>query len=173
VGRLDGGLAGGELGVPGLDANTWYQFPKELGNVAQNATSAKTLISGLNTEDLRRGDFKATDIEVLDLLPGQVWKASNSASLAENFGTVGGSEVVDQQLKAVDKSEFKIWTCGDGYMHQITGHVEGHDPNKASDKAIADITFHIYDFNNTNITITPPANAQPFALPGIGTTPTP
>jgi hypothetical protein len=159
------------LNITGLDANVWYQFPKEVAGVAQAAPNAKGILSSLDPEDFRKGDFKDMGIEILDAQPCRVWTAQ-STKLAEDFGTIAGNEEAQAQLKAVDKSDFRVWTCSDGFLHKISGTIEGHNPDMPSDKAKADLTFHIYDFG-ADITISPPPNAQRFQIPGLGGTPTP
>ncbi len=161
----------GGLGIPGLDANSWYKFPRTGGDVTKGAPTATSLLSGLDPEDFRPGNFTATGIEVLDLQPCRVW-SSTSTKLGEDFSSGSGNEIADRQLKAVDKADFKVWTCADGYLHQIKGHIEGHDPDVATDKATMDLTLHVYDFGS-NIAINPPAGAKNFEIPGLNVTPTP
>jgi hypothetical protein len=159
---------GGQTFVKGLafgkaDPNTWYTFPAAQGStLTKSAQNPKGLLSGMKPDDYKPGNFRASSIEILDLSPCEVWVAQSPGPVT-HFIQTSGSRDQDREFKVIDKADGRLWTCVDGYLHQAKVHLEGHDPAKTSDKATFDLTFHIFDFNAT-ITISPPANAQPFPI---------
>lgn len=153
----------GLAGLPGVDAGTWYHFPKELGNVSKDAPTALTLLADIDIQDFQRGQFKKSETQSLDGQQCTVWSAQN-AQLAQAFAGIANSPEAEAQLERIDSAEFQVWTCPDGYLHQITGTVKGHNPHNTSEHATVALSFHLYDFG-VPIKITAPPNAQEFQLP--------
>jgi hypothetical protein len=154
-----------------LDPNAWYQLPGKIGNSPNSAPNPQGILSGMNQDDFLSGDFKLTGVEVVDLLQCQVWAAHNPA-LARKFSNITNNPDAQRQLTVVDTFEVKLWTCADGYMHQMKGAVTGHDPKATSDKAKLEFAYRFYDFG-ANMSITAPANAQPIPFIGPSSTATP
>lgn len=163
----------GLAGIPGIDTGAWYHFPQELGNVSKDAPTAKTLLADLDIQDLQRGQFKQNGSATLDNMNCVIWSAQN-AQLAQDFSGIANSAEADRELERIDSSEFKLWTCSDGYMHQIQGVVKGHNSQNPSDAAIVELNFHLFDFD-APVKITAPQDAKEFQLPQRPppTTPTP
>jgi hypothetical protein len=100
--------------------------------------------------------------QALDRQECAVWRAENS-NVARGFGQMAINRNVERQLGKVDQTEIAIWICPDGYIHQVVGRVDGHDPARPADKAAVELKFHLYDFD-APITITAPEGAQEFRL---------
>lgn len=163
----------GLSGIPGVDPTQWYIFPKELGNVTRDAPGVKALLADLAAQNLDRGNFQTAGTETVDGQACTVWSAQNP-KLAQSFIGIANNRDTTSQLQTLDKGEFRMWTCADGYIHRITGAVWGHDASNPNNQANMQLTFHIFD-HDAPITITAPAGAQEFQLPVQGTdaTPTP
>jgi hypothetical protein len=163
----------GLRGIPGVNPAQWYKFPKELGNVTRDAPSVKTLLAEFELQDLKQGTFVAGGSETVDGSACTVWTA-HDPKLAQGFIGIANSHEAANQLQALDKGEFRVWTCADGYIHRITGSVQGHDPSNTQNQANVQMTFHLYDHDAT-IDISAPPDAQDFQVPvqGADETPTP
>lgn len=153
----------GLAGLPGVEPGAWYHFPKELGNVSKDAPTALSLLTDIDIQDFQRGQFIKSETQTLDGQQCTVWTAQN-AQLAQTFVGIANSPEAEAQLERIDDAEFQVWTCPDGYLHQIAGTVKGHNPNKTSDHATVVLNFHLYDFGMP-IKITAPPDAKEFQLP--------
>jgi hypothetical protein len=161
----------GLKGIPGVHPDQWYKLPKEFGNVTRNAPSVKALLADMQIEDFRRGKFQSAGAESVSGLECTVWWAKNP-KLAQGFVGIANSREAVNQLKALDSAEFKVVTCNDGYMHRITGHLEGHDPANPNNKASVKLSFLIFD-HEAPVIITAPRNARDLHVATPGPTPTP
>jgi hypothetical protein len=163
----------GLRGIPGVNPAQWYKFPQELGNVTRDAPSVKTLLAEFELPDLKQGEFTSADSETVDGTACTIWTA-HDPKLAQGFIGIANSHEAANQLRALDKGEFRVWTCADGYIHRITGSVQGHDPSNTENQATVQMTFHLYD-HDASIDISPPPDAQDFQVPiqGADETPTP
>ncbi len=151
-----------------MNANVWYELPELTSNSQNSAPNPRGILAGMNETDFLSGDFAATGNDVIDLQPCQVWAAQNT-TLARKFGNITNNPLAQSQLTAVDSFELKLWTCTDGYLHQLKGAVSGHNLQAPTEKAKLVFGYHFYDFG-ANITITAPPKAEP--IPVIGPIPT-
>lgn len=163
----------GLRGLPGVDPEKWYIFPKELGNVTRDAPGVKSLLADLEGAELERGNFQSEGTETLSGQACTIWSAKNP-KLAQSFIGIANSQNGTSQMQSLDKGEFRIWTCPDGYIHRIAGSISGHDPANPGTQATMQLMFHIFD-HDAAITISAPEGAQEFQLPvqGKEATPTP
>ncbi len=163
----------GLRGLPGVDPKKWYIFPKELGNVTRDAPGVKSLLADLEGQDLEQGAFQKESTETIDGQTCAIWSAQNP-KLAQSFIGIANSQNGTNQMQTLDKGEFRIWTCADGYIHRLAGSISGHDPANPANQATVQLMFHIFD-HDAAITLGVPAGAQEFQLPVQGTdaTPTP
>jgi hypothetical protein len=81
----------------------------------------------------------------------------------QNAALVGllGSAQDKSDFSAIDKAEMKVWLCRDGYVHQFTMDYEGHSQNDVNSKGAMKMNIHLWDFNNSAISVQAPANAKP------------
>ena len=155
---------GGKLYVKGLalmskmDPNTWYIAPAVASGLTQSVLTPKIMLGGFKSQEATSVNFAATGIDVVDLLPCEVWSAQNPTVAR----SMSGANTSDSQREfgAIDQFDIKLWTCADGYLHQMKLAISGHDPKLPTDKETINGSFHIYDFG-ANIQIPAPANAQP------------
>lgn len=150
-------------GIPGVNPSQWYRFPQELGNVTHDAPGVKALLSQLEAQDIQNARFAGAGTETIDGQACAIWLARDP-NLAKGLLGIAGSAQANAQLKALDQGEFRVWTCADGYMHRITGLVEGHDPSNINHRANIELTVHLYDLD-ADIAITAPPDAQDFQVP--------
>lgn len=160
-------------GIPGVNPAQWYRFPQELGNVTHDAPSVKSLLAQLELRDIQNASFQTAGNETLDGQPCVIWLARDP-KLAEGLLGIAGSAQANNQLQALDQGEFRVWTCADGYVHRLTGLVQGHDPSSPNNRATVQLAVHLYD-HDADITIAAPPDAQDFQVPVTdeGETPTP
>lgn len=154
-----------EKGLPfGIaDPNTWYELPAaESSSLTNSAQTPRGVLSSLKADEFKPGNFAPSSIEVVDLQPCEVWVAQTPEVLTPWMQSSNNPDEA-REFKAIDSHDGRVWTCVDGYLHQVKLLLTGHDPAKPSDKATFDLAMHVYD-QNSAITINPPANAQPFPI---------
>jgi hypothetical protein len=144
---------------PKVDANTWYQLASQQGSPQGSTTNPQGILSSMNEGDFLSLDFKPAGSGNVDAQSCNVWTSQNLA-LAKEFGTLSINPDIIRQLTAVDTFQVKLWTCPDGYMHQVQGLITGHDPGSPAEKASVEFSYHFYDFG-AKITIAAPPNPQP------------
>jgi hypothetical protein len=154
-----------------LDANTWYQLTEGKGGPQGSTPNPQGILSGMNERDFLSVDLKAAGIGVVDAQSCQVWASQNSA-LAKEFGSLTNNPDAVRQLSAVDTFQVNLWTCPDGYLHQVQGAVSGHDPKAPAEQARVEFGYHFYDFG-AKISITAPVSPQPIPIIGPILTSTP
>jgi len=158
-------------GIPGVNPAQWYRFPQELGNVTHDAPGVKSLLAQLEWQDVQNAVFQNEGSEMLDAQTCTRWLARDT-KLAQGLLGIAGSARAGNQLQALDRAEFRVWTCSDGYMHRLTGLVEGHDPANPTARATVELTIELYDHDGA-IEITAPENVQDFQAPASDTEPSP
>lgn len=150
-------------GIPGVNPAQWYRFPKELGNVTHDAPGVKSLLAQLETQDIQNAEFQTAGSETIDGQPCEIWTARDP-KLAVGLLGIAGSAQANNELQALDVGEFRVWTCADGYLHRLTGLVQGHDPSNPNNRATVQLTVHLYD-HDADILITAPPDARDFQVP--------
>jgi inosine/xanthosine triphosphate pyrophosphatase family protein len=150
-------------GIPGVNPAQWYRFPQELGNVTHDAPGVKSLLAQLETQDIQNAEFQNAGSETIDGQSCEIWYARDP-KLAVGLLGIAGSAQANNQLQALDVGEFRVWTCADGFLHRLTGLVQGHDPSNPNNRATVQLTVHLYD-HNADIAITAPPDARDFQVP--------
>ncbi len=156
-------------GIPGVNPAQWYRFPSELGNVTHDAPGVKSLLAQLELQDVQNAAFQNEGSETIGAQTCTRWLARDT-HLAQGLLGIAGSARAGNQLQALDRAEFRVWTCADGYMHRLTGLVEGHDPANPSQRASVQLTIELYDHDGA-IDITAPKDVQDFQAPPSETVP--
>ncbi len=161
----------------GATEERWYQAPPEAAGLAQPPMSPASFLNSFGDTGLDPADFKLTGSEALDGKVCQVY-AGDKAAVANAFNRFGGAAGATQEdLDSIENAEFKFWVCEDGYVHRVKMLIEGHDQANPTQKGAFDLLLQLADFDS-NLTITPPADAIPLRLPSSETpepdaTPTP
>lgn len=162
----------GPVPLLGAIEDKWYQAPSEASSIAQPPLTPNSFLESFGEAGIDPSAFKEAGTETLDGQSCQVF-AGDKDAVVQAFNKLGGATGATQEdLSSIDSAEFKFWVCGGGYLHQVRMALEGHDKNKPDQKGSFEVLMKITDFN-TNITITPPADAVPLKLPQFGATPTP
>ena len=157
----------GLSGIPGVQPDKWYKFPPELGNFTRDAPGIKTLLADLKLDEQRANSFAHTGSEALDGHACDIWLA-NDSKLAEGFIGIANNAQATEQLQAVDGGQVRVWTCDDGYLHRLTGSLQGHAPDNSANKATMELDFVLFD-HNVEIPLTAPPGAQDFQVPATET----
>jgi hypothetical protein len=158
----------GLTGVPGIDPALWYELPAEYQSAVRRLPTARGLLSSFNAADFGAAKFSNAGAESLDDENCTVWSAQNPAAIQKIIG-VTDSESLKKQLGEIDSTELKIWTCADGYIHKIIGHVLGHNALNKNDTVSINLYFQMNQFDRA-FDIQAPSNAKPFA-PNVESTP--
>lgn len=153
----------GLSGVPGLDETQWYQLPEQMQAGVRRLPSARGLINSFSPEDVGKAQFQAAGNEIIDDENCSVWSAQNAAFAQILIGVTEGSDL-KARVGEIDATEFKIYTCADGYIHRLTGSVQGHSAQNQANTATVTLRFEMTDFNKA-FNIEPPANVKPFPTP--------
>lgn len=160
----------GPMPLFGAPEDKWYvadsSFKSSFGEPSQMMDTNQSV-------DLN--GFRKTAIEQLDGRKCDVYVADKEASLNIARSIRTGNTSAEDTLGALDNAETKLWVCDDGYLHQALMNLEGQSKTKSAQKFSMQFKIRIADLN-TDIKITPPANAEPMQPPSfmVGTrTPTP
>jgi hypothetical protein len=165
----------GPVPLLGATEEKWYKVPAQATSVAQPPLTPSSFLDSFGETGINLNDFKMTGTESLDGRTCEVYSGDKSA-VVNAFSKLGGAAgATEEDLASIDNAEFKFWVCADGYLHQVKMLMEGHDKANPDQKGSFEILMKIADFN-TDIQITPPADATPLEIPGQITpevTPTP
>lgn len=153
------GLSGGA----GLDETEWYQLPAEAQAGVRRLPSARGLVASFTPEDVGKAQFTASGSETIDNETCSVWTAQNPEFARTLIGVTEDSDL-RRQLGEIDKTEFKMWTCADGFIHLMVGSVEGRSAQNAENKSSVNLRFAMTDFEQA-LDIQPPASSKPFPTP--------
>jgi hypothetical protein len=167
----------GPVPLLGAKDNRWYVL---------NAAEAATTRSKLGSADMY-GNFlgKEQDLsvflpagsETLDRKKCSVYSASKQDAMNAFLGMGATPEIGQDEWSMIQNniraSEYKIWVCDDGYLHQVRISIEAQDERQGGEVFGMKLLLHAYDFGS-NLKITAPANAIPAVSPFIQTAvPTP
>lgn len=153
----------GLVGVPGIDAEQWYELPEPQQAGVRRLPTARGLIASFDPAEMGRAEFQASGSEELDGEKCTVWTAQKAEFAQQLIGVTEASDL-KKQLGEVDSSEFQVWTCADGFIHQIRGQVSGHAAENAANTAIVTLKFLMSAFDAA-VDIEAPPDAQPFPAP--------
>ncbi len=143
-----------------MDPKQWY--------ITDNSSSAGFKDFGKPDEFRNFGgkdeDYKKVRTESLDGQSCDVW-VYDFKNL-KNAAIVGmlGSAKDKSDFSTIDKAEISVWLCGDGFTHKYQIEYAGHDSANANEKGLLRMTGHMWDFNNSSISVSAPAGAKP--MPG-------
>lgn len=151
----------GLSGMPGIDPAQWYRFSNELGNITRDAPNRNTLLAALNPQTLEQSGFASAGHETFDGQDCSIW-LTQDLKLVSNFIGIANSQVND--LNKQNAGELRVWTCADGYIHQLRGSLQGHLPANPTAPATMQLTVHLFDYD-APITITAPDDARDFQAP--------
>lgn len=144
----------------GLNGNQWYQLPEEAQAGVRRLPTARGLIASFTPEDVAKAQFKAEGSETLDEQTCSVWSAQVPQFAQALIGVTAESDL-KKQLGEIDKTEFKLWTCADGFIHLLTGQVHGHSAEPKDNQAEVTMRFRMNSFEEA-LDIRAPADAIPF-----------
>lgn len=153
----------GPVPLLGASEEVWYLAPPEAASVAQPPLTPGTFLQSFGDSGINPADFKETGKETLDGASCTVF-AGDKTAVVNAFSKLAGAAATQDDLNSIDNAQFNFWVCPDGYLHQIKMLIEGHDKNKPDSKGTFEIIMKASDFN-TDLKITPPADAKPLTLP--------
>ena len=160
----------GLAGVPGIDVEKWYELPEASQAGVRRLPTARGLIASFDPADMGKAEFQSSGSEDLDGEKCSVWTAQNAQSIQQLIGVTDDSDL-KTRLGEIDSSEFKIWTCADGFIHQLLGQVKGHATDNPENTTSVTLKFLMSDFESA-VDIQAPADAQPFPTPPAQAQPT-
>lgn len=157
----------GLTGVSGIDPALWYELPPEMQASVRRLPTARALLGSFDPKDFAAAKFQSAGTETVDGEICTIWEAQDAPGIQKIIG-VNDAETLKKQMGVIDTSELKIWTCADGYIHQLQGQVLGHNAQNKNETANIHIIFRMNQFD-TAFNILPPPDARPFALPDQAT----
>lgn len=152
----------GLKGVTGVDPAVWYELPADAQAGVRRLPSARGLLASFTQDDFSKGQFEQAGTETLDNVQCSIWSAKNGQFVLNLVGVTEGTEL-GKQVGVVDSSEFKLWTCADGYVHLMTGLVQGHSASNQNNTAAVNLRFVLSDLDQP-LDIKAPDNTQPFPI---------
>lgn len=161
----------GLVGVPGVDPEQWYELPEASQTGVRRLPTARGLIASFDPGEVGKAEFQQSGSEELDGEKCTVWTAQN-ADFARQLIGVSEESDLRKQLGEIESSEFKIWTCADGFIHQMSGIVNGHAADNPDNAATVTLKFRMSDFDSA-VDIEAPTDVKPFPAPPSQAHPTP
>ena len=108
--------------------------------------------------------FKKVGNESVDGQACDIWSGPITGFDATSMLGIFGAGKDTGDIGVVDKSETRIWLCGDGYVHKFALDFQGHNAKTPTEKGAFKMNGHMWDYNNATIKVIPPTDAKP--LPG-------
>lgn len=161
----------GLVGVPGIDPEQWYELPEASQTGVRRLPTARGLIASFDPAEVGKAEFQASGTDELDGEKCTVWTAQNANFARQLIGVTEESDL-RKQLGEIESSEFKIWTCADGFIHQMSGTVNGHAADNPANAATVTLKFLMSDFDSA-VDIEAPTDVKPFPAPPSQAQPTP
>ncbi len=165
----------GPVPLLGAKDNRWY--------VLQAAQAASTK-SKLGSADIygnflgNQQDFSSLSSagkESLDEKKCDVYSAGKQDAMNAFLGLGATPDISKEDWSLIEKnvqtSEYKVWVCDDGYLHQVRISIEAQDSTQPGQVFGMKLLLHARDFDSS-FKIAAPANAIPAVSPFI-VTPTP
>jgi hypothetical protein len=156
----------GPLSFGGMTEDRWYKLS---GSAASQFKSVPIQPSKDRAQANKIVDsgFKVTGEEMLDGQQCKVYSA-NKAELIKMFEeaskTAPSSQIESFQDSLdemnLDKLDISMWTCADGFFHQLTASIAGRGKSTSSQDFTLDLKLRLYDLNQ-KINIVAPADAKP------------
>jgi hypothetical protein len=158
----------GLTGMPGIDPAQWYILPADIQAGVRRLPTARGLLASFNPTDVGNAQFERAGNETLDDQACSIWSAQHSPSAQNLLGVTADSQL-KEQLGDIDSAEFSLWTCADGFIHLMTGQVQGHDPENEENKSTVTLRFRLSELDET-LEIQAPTGARPFPSAPSGPT---
>jgi hypothetical protein len=150
-------------GVAGVDPQKWYRVPPEMEASVRGFPTARGLLASFDAKEFGKAQFASTGGETLDNQQCSLWSAKNPEAALNLIGITNEGDL-KKQLGSIDTTQFKVWTCADGYIHRMTGQVNGHDANNTANKTKVDVRFALADFDQA-LAVQTPEGANLFPTP--------
>jgi hypothetical protein len=150
----------GLTGVPGVDPAKWYQLPEEAQAGVRRLPSGLALIASLPQDGVAQAKFQSAGSETLNEQTCTIWAAQDAQVARALIGLTEESDM-RQRMGEISKTELKLWTCADGYIHQMFGQVQGHSAQNTANTATLTLRFEMSNFDEA-LKIEPPADVNPF-----------
>jgi hypothetical protein len=159
------GYVKGPIPILGANETRWYVAPAQASQLAQPPLTPSSFFDTFGSAGISFGDFQKSGSESVDNKACDVY-AGDKTAVVNAFNRLGGATGATQEdLKSIDRAEFKFWVCDDGYLHQVRMLIEGHDKTNTAQKGSFEVAINLSDFD-ADLKITPPADAVPMPTPG-------
>jgi hypothetical protein len=146
----------------------WYRQPGQPNAFAVSILPATELYGYVDnaayaaseTEE-RLATFAHNGQEVLDGIQCDVYATADKAVTLDTLRAKTGGNLLISNVSTFEgdgTTEFKIWTCADGYFHQMQLRFVGHDTTRPDTAVERSYRLHIFQYTEP-VVITPPAGA--------------
>lgn len=150
----------GLTGVPSIEPDRWYELPEAAQAGVRRLPTARGLIASFDPAEMGKAEFQSSGNEDLDGEKCSIWTAQKPEIIQQLIGVTDDSDL-KTRLGEIDSSELKIWTCSDGFIHQLIGEVKGHATDNPENTASITLKFLMNDFEAA-VDIQAPSDPLPF-----------
>ena len=154
----------GPLPLLGAPEDKWYIATTQLTQTS--VLQKNDFLDPTSGQNADWASFKKTASETFDGKQCDVYTGDQAATLNLFQSLASQGAPNEDSLTDFDKAEAKFWVCDDGYLHQMTMNVQGHDKTKPTEPVSLQLRLHLYDLN-TNFKLTPPTNPAPLETPSF------
>ncbi len=142
------------------DPNKWYLMSDTSQSSPPVDPGDMFNMTGQDLKGLKDAPKKVGN-ETLDGQSCEVWSWDMRAYYG-NYMNFMTNPDAKKDLGIADKAESKSWLCADGYIHQVSMDIAGHDTANVAEKGSMKILTRMWDFNNASLSVKAPADAVPF-----------
>lgn len=147
----------GPLPLLGASESAWYIMDEDNGAVPFEPES---MVESFTDENIDVSGFTSTGSEQLDGQQCTVFTATDEEALKALAQTDDESGLLPTDMEDIERAEFKIWVCADGYVHQFLMTAEGADSDKSDKLITMTMRMGFSDFGQA-MNIRAPADALP------------
>ncbi len=152
----------GPVPLLGARDNRWYVLPESQAASARSSLDQSNAFAAFGSADADFGAMTKTGLETLDNRRCDVYSADKNAALSA-FSALGSNTTLTSSDwnalgSGLQKAEYQVWVCDDGYLHQIRMNLEGQNMSKPGEAVGMKFYIHVWDFGG-NLPISAPAGA--------------
>lgn len=147
----------GPLPLLGASESAWYIMDEDNGAVPFEPES---MFGSFTDESIDVSGFTSTGSEQLDDQQCTVFTATDEDALKALAQTNDESGLLPTDMEDIERAEFKIWVCADGYVHQFLITAEGAESDESDELITMTMRMGLSDFGQA-MNISAPADALP------------
>lgn len=147
----------GPLPLLGASESAWYIMDDAEGAVPFEPDS---MVRSFAEEDIGVSGFTSTGSEQLDGQQCTVFTTTDTDALKALAQTDDQSGMLPTDMEDIERAEFKIWVCADGYVHQFLMTAEGRQSDESDELITMTMRMRLSDFGRA-MNMSAPTDALP------------